>query len=43
MTNAHDDECEAEFISGAMSWTLCRCDERADDHVHDPDAPLGDD
>lgn len=43
MTTSHDDECEAEFVEGAMSWTLCRCDERADDHVHDPDAPLGDD
>ncbi len=39
----HDDECEAEFVEGAMSWTLCRCDERVSDHVRDPDAPLGDD
>ncbi len=40
---SHDDECEAEFVEGAMAWTLCQCDERVSDHVRDPDAPLGDD
>ncbi len=29
--SGHDDECEAEFVPGAMSWTGCRCDERLDD------------
>lgn len=27
----HDDECEAEWVAGAASWTLCRCAERLDD------------
>ena len=29
-SSSHDDECEAEWIPGAMSWTTCRCDERLD-------------
>ncbi len=40
---SHDDDCEAEFVEGAMSWTTCRCNARVSDHVRDPDAPLGDD
>ncbi len=27
----HDDECEAEFVEGAFTWTMCRCDERLAD------------
>ncbi|GAA1026862.1 hypothetical protein GCM10009557_06080 [Virgisporangium ochraceum] len=27
-TESHDDECEAEWVEGARSWTTCRCAQR---------------
>lgn len=27
----HDDECEAEFVAGAFTWTTCRCADRLAD------------
>lgn len=28
----HDDECEADFVSGAGAWTPCGCADRLTEH-----------